>query len=69
MGDKIITDIYLIAIGIIGVAIVATVVSQQAKTTGIISASGTAFTNVLKAALSTVTGNQNSPMQNQLYQV
>ncbi len=56
MGDKTITGIVGILTAVIGVAIVAVLVSQQAQTAGVLTAGGNAFTNILKAAVSPVTG-------------
>lgn len=41
---------------IIGVAILAVIVSPQARTSNVISSGGNALTNILNAALSPVTG-------------
>lgn len=45
-----------IAVAIIGIAIIAVLVSRQANTSGVISSAGTAFSSILKAATSPVTG-------------
>jgi hypothetical protein len=45
-----------IALAIVGVAALALIVSKNANTTGVIGASGNAFTSALSTALSPVTG-------------
>lgn len=45
-----------IAVGIIGLATLAVLVSRNANTSGVISAAGNAFTGVLGVAVSPVTG-------------
>ena len=49
-----------IAIAIVGVALLAVLVSRNANTTGVISASGSAFSQALEAATAPVTGNSPS---------
>lgn len=51
MSEKIITSIVSILIAVIGVAIVAVLVSQSAKTGSILTSGGSAFQNILCAAL------------------
>jgi hypothetical protein len=50
------TGIVSVLMAIIGVAIISVLVSQQAQTANVLGAGGTAFSNVLKSALSPVTG-------------
>jgi hypothetical protein len=50
------TPIVSIATAIIGVAIVAVIVSNNSNTANVIKAAGTAFGDVLKVAVSPVTG-------------
>lgn len=45
-----------IATGVLGVAILALLVSKKANTAGVIGAGGSAFSNALGVALSPVTG-------------
>lgn len=52
MGDRIISDIVTIATAIIGLTIIAVLVSNKAQTGTLITDSGTAFGNVLKQAVS-----------------
>jgi hypothetical protein len=52
MGDKFISDVVTILSAIIGLTIIAVLVSKQAQTGTLITDSGTAFGNVLKAAVS-----------------
>jgi hypothetical protein len=50
------TAVVSILMAVIGVAIIAVLVSKQAATSSVLSAGGTAISNVLGAALSPVTG-------------
>jgi hypothetical protein len=52
MGDKLVADIATIATGIIGLTIIAVLVSKQAQTGSVITSAGTAFADDLKAAVS-----------------
>ena len=54
--------IVTIATGIIGVAILAVLVSQKSNTTGVIQAFGSAFSNALGIAEAPVTGAQYTPV-------
>lgn len=56
MGDKALTGLIAIITAIIGVAIIAVLVSKQSNTSGVLSAGGNAFSNILKTAVSPVTG-------------
>jgi acid phosphatase family membrane protein YuiD len=56
MGDSLITAVVSILMAIVGVAIIAVLVSKNANTTGVISAGGSAFSGALGTALSPVTG-------------
>ena len=56
MADKLIESLTTIAVAILGIAIIAVLVSKQANTSGVISASGSAFANDIQAAISPVTG-------------
>jgi hypothetical protein len=57
MSDKLITSFVSIAIAIIGVAIIAVLVSKGANTGNVFTAAGTSISNILCTALSPVTGN------------
>lgn len=57
MGDQAITGIITILTAIIGVAIIAVLVSSQAQTGSVLTAGGNAFANILKTAVSPVSGN------------
>lgn len=54
--DNIITPMVTILMGIIGVAILATLVSNKSNTAGVISAGGNAFAGGLGVALSPIVG-------------
>ena len=56
MGSQLINSIVTVLVAIIGVAIVAVLVSKNANTTGVISAGSSGFSNALSTALSPVTG-------------
>jgi PRD1 phage membrane DNA delivery len=56
MSDAIGSALVSIIMAIIGVAIIAVLVSKSAQTANVVSAGGTALSNVLGAALSPVTG-------------
>ena len=61
MGDKFLSDVVTIASAIVGLTIIAVLVSKNANTGSLITSSGTAFGNVLKAAVSPVSGSSNIP--------
>jgi len=54
--DGLLSSVVAVATAIIGLAVVATLVSNNANTAGVINAGGSAFTGALSAALSPVTG-------------
>jgi hypothetical protein len=56
MGDQAITGVIAVLTAIVGVAIVAVLVSQKSQTAGVISAGGSAFSSILSAAVSPVSG-------------
>lgn len=56
MGDKLIESVTTVAVAIVGIAIIAVLVSGQAKTGSIISAGATGFAQDIQAAVSPVTG-------------
>jgi PRD1 phage membrane DNA delivery len=56
MSDQLISSVVTVLTAIIGVAIIATLVSKNANTTGVIQAGGSAFSSALGVALSPVTG-------------
>lgn len=56
MGDKIISEGFTILTLVVGVAIVAVLVSKQANTAAVLTSGGTAFGNILKQAVSPVSG-------------
>lgn len=53
-----------IVAGIIGIALVAVLVSQKSNTAGVFAAAGGAFSNALSAAVSPITGNSAAPNVN-----
>lgn len=57
MSEALINSIVTVATAIIGVAILAVLVSKNSNTTGVIQAGGNAFGNALGVALSPVSGN------------
>jgi len=56
MSDKIITGIVSILTAIIGVAIIAVLVSRNTETANVLTAGGKAFSSILSAAVSPVMG-------------
>lgn len=64
MNQSILEPVITIAAGIIGVAIIAVLVSQRSNTAGVLSSAGGAFANALSAAVSPVTGNSAAPNVN-----
>lgn len=54
--DRIVSELAVIAAGIIGLAIIATLVSRNANTAKVIESSGSAFANAIRAATGPVTG-------------
>lgn len=56
MSEQLITSIVTVLTAIIGVAILAVLVSNQANTVGVIKAASSGFATDLSAALSPVTG-------------
>jgi hypothetical protein len=55
--------IVTIAVAIVGVAILAVLVSKKANTAGVITAAGTAFSGALNAATAPVTGGNSGGFQ------
>lgn len=56
MSDQLIASVVTVLTAIVGVAIIATLVSKNANTAGVLSAGGSAFSSALGTALSPVTG-------------
>ena len=56
MGNQLVTSVVTVATAIIGVAIIAVLVSKNANTSGVIQSAGSAFGGVLGVAESPVTG-------------
>lgn len=56
MGNQLVASVVTVATAIIGVAIIATLVSQHAQTSSVIGAATTGFAKDLQTALSPVTG-------------
>jgi uncharacterized membrane protein YbjE (DUF340 family) len=56
MSESLITSVVTVLTAIVGVAIIAVLVSKNANTAGVISAGGGAFSQSLSTALSPVTG-------------
>jgi hypothetical protein len=57
MTDSLVTGLVSVALAIVGVATVATLVSNKAQTAQVVQAGGNAFASDLLAAVSPVTGN------------
>ena len=56
MSESLITSVVTVLMAIVGVAIIAVLVSKNANTTGVIQAGGSAFSGALGVAISPVTG-------------
>lgn len=56
MGDHLITSIVTVLTAIVGVAIIAVLVSQKANTANVITSAGQAFANDVTAAVAPVSG-------------
>ncbi len=56
MSEQLITSVVTVLTAIVGVAIIAVLVSKNANTSGVISAGGGAFSQALSAATAPVTG-------------
>ena len=56
MGDQLIASVVTVATAIVGLAIIAVLVSKQANTAGVVQAGGSAFAQDLEAAVSPLTG-------------
>lgn len=64
---KFMQEIGVIASAIIGLAIVATLVSKQANTSGVVASAGDAFASALRAATSPLNGGGFGAMQDIRY--
>lgn len=62
MGEELIKSIFTVLTAIVGVAIIAVLVSRNANTAGVISAGGSAFAQDLAAATGPVTGSGSGSM-------
>ncbi len=56
MGDQLISSVVTVATAIVGLAIIAVLVSRNANTSGVIGAGGSAFAQDIGAAVSPITG-------------
>lgn len=56
MGDSLVTAVVTVLMAIVGVAIIAVLVSKNANTTGVIQAGSAGFSQSLGTALSPITG-------------
>ncbi len=57
MSEQLISSVVTVLTAIIGVAIIAVLVSRQSNTSGVISSGGDAVSRILGTAVSPVTGN------------
>jgi hypothetical protein len=64
MNNQMFEPIVTVLAGIVGLALVAVLVSQKSNTSGVFAAAGGAFSNAISAAVSPVTGNSASPNVN-----
>jgi hypothetical protein len=56
MGDQLIASVVTVLTAIVGLAIIAVLVSKNANTSGVIQAGGSSFAQALTAAVSPVSG-------------
>ena len=56
MSEQLVSSVTTVLLAIVGVAIIAVLVSKNANTSGVIGAGGSAFSQSLGTALSPVTG-------------
>jgi PRD1 phage membrane DNA delivery len=56
MGEQLVSSVVTVSVAIVGLAIIATLVSKNANTAQIIGAGGSSFSQALTAAVSPVTG-------------
>lgn len=56
MGDQLIAGVVTVLTAIVGIAIIAVLVSKNANTAGVVSAGGNAFSGAIQAAVSPVSG-------------
>ena len=56
MSEQLVSSVTSVLLAIVGVAIIAVLVSKNANTTGVISAGGSAFSQDLGTAISPITG-------------
>ena len=59
MGEQLISSVVTVSVAIVGLALVATLVSKNAQTSNIIAAGGRSFSNSLLAAEAPVLGGLN----------
>jgi len=57
MSEHLLNGVFSIAAAIVGLAVLAILVSRNANTSGVLGAAGTAFSGALSAAEAPVTGN------------
>ena len=56
MENNLVNQIFTVLTAIVGVAIIAVIVSNKANTSGVIGAAGNSFATALEAAVSPITG-------------
>lgn len=59
MGDQLIASVVTVLTAIVGLAVIAVLVSKQAQTPQVITAGGSAFAQAVGAAVSPITGGGN----------
>lgn len=64
MTKELFEPVVTVLVGIIGIAMVAVLVSNKSNTSGVFAAAGGAFSNAVSAAVSPVTGNSAAPNVN-----
>lgn len=56
MSEQLVTSVVTVLTAIIGVALIAVLVSRNANTSGVLSSGGTAASNLLSTAISPISG-------------
>jgi hypothetical protein len=64
MGSQLIDELATVALAIVGLAMLAVLVSRNAQTPAVIQATASGFNNALDVAISPVTGNTAKPILN-----
>lgn len=64
MGENAINGIIAVGTAIVGLAVIAVILSKQSNTSGVLTAAGTALSTGIKAAVSPLIGGGSAPVDN-----